>query len=79
VILRERFNGKELLGFAIAFVGLVTMTAQTDAVVLPRVLPRDRAGAAAVRARPGHRREIAARAHRRGYVAEPPDSSLTSS
>src|SRR5215510_792936 len=33
-IQRERFSGKELAGFAIAFIGLVAMTAQTDAVVL---------------------------------------------
>jgi drug/metabolite transporter (DMT)-like permease len=33
-LLRERFNRKELLGVVIAFLGLITMTAQTDAVVL---------------------------------------------
>ena len=34
VLLRERFNAKELGGFGIAFLGLITMTAQTDAIVL---------------------------------------------
>lgn len=34
VILRERFTGKAFLGLAVAFAGLVTMTAHTDDVVL---------------------------------------------
>jgi drug/metabolite transporter (DMT)-like permease len=34
VILRERFTGKALAGLALAFAGLVTMTARTDDVVI---------------------------------------------
>lgn len=34
ILLRERFNRKELIGVGIAFAGLITMTAQTDSIVL---------------------------------------------